>query len=342
MIGALASSRILTMLSVLTFNVWGLPDMLAPMTPARTERMAAICETLKDASERPDGWKVILLQEVWTMEDRETLKHCGYPYSADLDEDTHLGDSGLLILSGYPIEEGSVRRLVFKEGGKITRALIDGEYLANKSGLIARILHPIAGPIWAANTHLISVYDAADDVYRETRQAQFREFLSWARAVSWGEPLLIGGDWNFGPDSDLWRETSDAREGLSQLLPLKGFCTFAPTKIDEDLTSCQFDHLLGSERVRATTARAVFDQFIEVDQERLRVSDHLGWETVFEIQTQGAASDKWWNDLPTALDRSSRHFSGAPAQHGNRERVPMRPLGLGRPGTPDQSHGGTT
>ena len=81
-------------LSVLTYNVWGLPGLLGTDRKARFERLGA---TL-------NAYDVVTLQETFS-DDIELIKaSAGFPYPYRHDNSTLLkGGSGLYTLSKYPI-----------------------------------------------------------------------------------------------------------------------------------------------------------------------------------------------------------------------------------------------
>ena len=145
-----ASKTIL--LSVLTLNIWGLPGgKQLGLAPFKESRVQGICRELKKGQ-----WDAIFLQEAWQKEDRQFLKTCGYPYSLDSNDPRLAIDSGLLILSRYPLHKA--QRLTYPPLDLDASVLEEGEALARKSADLVQMEHPEAGPVWLANTHLVSYY----------------------------------------------------------------------------------------------------------------------------------------------------------------------------------------
>ena len=285
-------------LKVLTLNVWGLPDVgfLVP-SPLRTERMAAICQTLKAEAALPIGqkWEVILLQEAWDAADRATLKNCGYAYSADLEDPLRPLDSGLMILSVYPISNS--KRLTYSNQASGDDALSTGESFAQKSALIVQVQVPGAiAPIWIANTHMISFYnlgtvaDAANDVFLDTRRRQWKQYLSWTADMSEGKPLILGGDFNFGPGSPQWQEMDSSFGGptlWSQMPAGDQTCTLCPPNLMHDHNEGKVDHLIGRNGVTAIEGQTEFTGTFPLPTDptfSVPYTDHLGLSTVFKIQ----------------------------------------------------------
>lgn len=169
----------------LTYNVWGLP-IAAPDTETRIEE---ICKILKTGYYE-EKWDFVFLQEVWMPQSRKTLKQCGFPHSVDEDRSgsfIHHYDSGLMILSRYPIIE-KIRKK-YKSNGSWWNFRLDGEYAAAKSGLFAKIAHP-DGNIWIANTHLVARH--GHEPYVKQREEQFKTLVNWTKEISHELPFILG------------------------------------------------------------------------------------------------------------------------------------------------------
>lgn len=278
----MANAGLAILLHVLTLNIWGLPDVgFHVLAPLRSERVTAICESLKDESRRENGWQIILLQEAWLAEDRKKLKACGYRYSVDLEDPSRLLDSGLLILSRYPI--GKSARLIFS--APPTADFQDGESFARKGAIIASVQHP-AGPIWIANTHLISQYSQTHDTYFETRKRQFLSFYKWATDTVGNEPLILGGDFNFGPGNELWTILEETLLGFSEAAESKLNCTICPPNTMHKENEGKVDHLFASSPFKAVAGSQAFTSPVPISDFSIHVSDHFGWQTTFEVVPQ--------------------------------------------------------
>lgn len=285
-------------LKVLTLNTWALsfpinafmpfPLFEVRIAPDADARMTALCEVLSEGA-KADNWDIVLLQEVWNQRDREKMKACGYPYFADLDQ---LGtfrhfDSGLLILSRFPVED--TKRYVYHENGS-WRHPLNGEYFVRKSGIMAKIVHPLKGPVWVANTHLVARYPQVH--FAEQRAEQLFDFYIWARAQALKLPLVFGGDFNLdllSPHRD-----SDDEDAISFLRVFPDFLRWsendqATSSVDNEWANENaaglIDFIFATQKNFLPIAGGLtfHDTFYESKNQGPRhLSDHYGWNTTFE------------------------------------------------------------
>jgi len=215
-------------LSVLTFNIGAL-------LPHSTKTQASISKFCNDI--KKESYEVLLIQEAWIKSYREQIiEECSFPYFLDMDSKMGLirnydngklrtllakflaltfkylipaygVDSGLLILSKYPLE--NPRRLIFSVSGSEDH-IFDGELAVSKGAIGVFAIHPKLGKIFIANTHLTSNY--FDHQYDENRRVQLAELSSWFREQSRHFPAILGGDFNISPpgkrylnNSSLWK-----------------------------------------------------------------------------------------------------------------------------------------
>lgn len=204
-------------LSMVTYNVHGLPWPMARGRSAAFGQIAAQLRTMRAQGRQPH---VLLLQEAFTADAKAIGAAAGYRYaafgpSADApapavhsagdrrfiaaasrvrgETDGKWTDSGLVIFSDYPI--AAVRRMTYP--------LCAGyDCLANKGVVAVRLKLPGSDrPVFVADTHLnargaAGVPHARAD-YAYARQIDYlRAFL--ARTVPPGAALLVGGDFNVG------------------------------------------------------------------------------------------------------------------------------------------------
>jgi endonuclease/exonuclease/phosphatase family metal-dependent hydrolase len=206
-------------LSVMTYNVKGLPF---PLAQDRRAALAGIGEALRElrlAGRQPD---VIVLQEAFTPEAKAIARRAGYAHVVTgADADTQLEpngagdaflqqaswihgegmgrwlDSGLVILSDLPIVR--VRSMVFPD------TMCAGfDCLAAKGVVIAWVSVPgRERPLAIADTHFNARKAAGVGPERANRafarQARAaRDFIS--ANVDPGDDLVFGGDFNIGKD----------------------------------------------------------------------------------------------------------------------------------------------
>src|SRR5581483_5868628 len=179
---------------VTTFNVWGLPTWL---NRASSDRYARMARELDEQS--PD---VVLLQEVWTKRcfaelsgESNGLGRAWWAASAR-HKGTFLGQNGLLTLSRFPIVGTEVRHfssaglpdsLMHKGALKVTVEIRPGQRYN----------------IW--NVHL------QDGGAQRVRSHQLAELIQWVDQANDGQGAdLVGGDFNFTPDSSPFSQFASA------------------------------------------------------------------------------------------------------------------------------------
>lgn len=272
----MADAGLAIVLHLLTLNIWGIPDLgFQVLAPLKQERVAAICETLRTSSQQAGGWDIVLLQEVWVRKDRETLKNCGYAHAGEAENKNIPLDSGLLILSKYPIEK--VERLIYP-APTVFPVVPDGEALARKSTLLVKIEHPEAGGVWVGNTHLVAQY-ATNDIYQTTRSEQFKMMTRWSLEKAGTDPLILGGDWNFNPESPLWPLVAEKLAGFTESPNAKDFCTVCPPNTMHQTSEGKIDHLFASSHFQVGDGALAFTEPLSINDFQISVSDHFGWQT---------------------------------------------------------------
>lgn len=211
----LASTKPAGTLSVMTWNVHGLPF---PVAYGRADALARIARNLADLRRKGREPDVILLQEAFLPEAKAIASLAGYPYVAIGPNRRRAGpdavftddaswlkgetegnwvDSGLVVMSDFPIER--TRAMAFPAD-----ACAGYDCLAAKGVLIAWVRVPGRDkPLAIADTHLNSRQASGVAVERANaayaRQvAKVRAFV--AREVPERRGLVFGGDFNIGHD----------------------------------------------------------------------------------------------------------------------------------------------
>lgn len=272
-------------LSVLTLNIWGLPGV-GPlgMAPKKKERLQGICQELKRAAASTQGWDIVMLQEVWLQEDRSALASCGYPLAVDLNDSKVWLDSGLLILSKFPVQK--MHRLTYPALPLSPDVLEDGEALVKKSAVLIKIEHPQMGPVWAGNTHLISYYAEGEaDQYQERRKQQFSAFVQWAKERAGDEPLIIGGDWNFGAhNTNLWAEKNRLLPDFVVSSEAAHQSTLSAENTFQEKDQGRVDHLFASSHFQAEGGELAMHRRLKGPEGEFNLSDHFGWTEIYSLQ----------------------------------------------------------
>jgi len=204
-------------LSILSYNIKGLPW---PAASNRSPALRAIGERLQLMRKRGVQPHIVLLQEAFTADAKQIAAQAGYRFVArgpDLairpphpplgaafahnarwdkgERSGNLLDSGLLILSDYPIVE--TRKYAFPEG-----ACAGFDCLASKGVLIAWVEVPgVSVPLAVVDTHLNSrratrVSPARADKAYAWQVRAVRRFLE--REIPADAPVVFGGDFNVG------------------------------------------------------------------------------------------------------------------------------------------------
>ena len=209
-------------LSLMTYNVAGLPWPVASGRPQALSQIAARLAALRRVRRQPH---IVVLQEAFTPAAAAIAQTAGYAHAAfgpdaalrspirpSHGDRRYLQDarwdrgeqwgkqlgSGLIILSDYPIAR--VDRLAFPDF-----ACAGFDCLANKGVVIAHLRVPgQAAPVAVVNTHLNARKAAGVPIARSQRAyarqvALFAGFV--AAHVAPDQALLIGGDMNIGSDA---------------------------------------------------------------------------------------------------------------------------------------------
>ncbi|NDC24916.1 MAG: hypothetical protein EBZ49_12440 [Proteobacteria bacterium] len=277
----------MVLISVLTLNIWGLPGAGSlGLAPFREQRIQGICQELKKAATRPEGWDAVMLQEVWLKRDRRKLSRCGYRYVVDLNLSGKLIDSGLLILSKHPLKEA--HRLTYPALPVGSEVFEDGEALAAKSANLVTMVHPGAGEVVIANTHLVSYYaEGIADKYQRIRLEQFIAFVDWTKKRAGNLPLILGGDFNFGPENrELWDEKNRRLENFVVSKQSEEVTTLSANNSFQEEDQDRVDHLLASPHFESRFGMLAMEKRIGAEGTDINLSDHFGWTEVFEIEAQ--------------------------------------------------------
>lgn len=242
-----------TDISVMSYNVHGLPW---PLTVGRPQALRAIGSRL--AAMRLEGEQphLVLLQEAFTGDAKAIAREAGYPYVVEGptrrdrlasaigegarpfrrayklkgEADGTFEDSGLLLLSDYPIVD--VERMPYQR-----LACAGFDCLANKGAVLVRVSIPgAAQPLTVVDTHMnsrgasgvpLSRADAAYGLQAE----QLHAFV--AEQVAPTAPAIVAGDFNIGKTAYRRAMITGAagvlaggvdalRTALSQGLPVSG------------------------------------------------------------------------------------------------------------------------
>ena len=187
MLGLLAFSKsaradVPVRLTVLTWNVWGVPAITAHLD----ERLAAVPDAA--AALEPD---VIFFQELWEAKRAEDvakrLSARGFAYFTRFESTA--GSTGLAVASKLPLRDPAFRPFAI---GRIPHTVWHLDWLVAK-GLASAVVETPLGPLLLEDTHLQAQYRY--DRYEAERLAQAAEILLMDREHS-DRPLVLAGDFN--------------------------------------------------------------------------------------------------------------------------------------------------
>ncbi len=237
-------------ISVLIYNVWGLPWPLKSNSLDSMQKIGEILGEMRAAGTGPD---IVLLQEAFTMKSQPILELSGYPNivggprrddpSAKLSKEEapdfiegrsfwkgeKLGkwlNSGLAILSNLPIEESSTRP--FRQ-----RACAGFDCMSNKGILLAAIRIPgVPEPIEIFNTHMNSkdasgVPPERSNAAHNFQANEIQDYLS-AEIYDDRRALIAGGDFNTRDDGGRLENIT----GIDHSPIVRFYCTQSEDRCD--------------------------------------------------------------------------------------------------------------
>lgn len=293
-------------LSVLTYNVKGLPWPLASGRPAALARIADRLAAMRRDGRQPH---IVVLQEAFTPEAKAIGQRAGYPFviegpyarsapsaKAAAGRDWHLGetqaaevDSGLVLLSDLPVL--SVERVAFAP-----EDCAGYDCLAAKGVLLVEVQTADRGPVVIATTHL-NCQGASGASVERTTQAFGRQMALVGRLLgrvrARGVPAVIAGDFNQGQRPQriaLLHDALDRIQGHAAKDSLSRWHDADPrdfaqgselTAIRDHARDLQFAFDTRNMRITPTAVDVPFGQ--ETDGEML--SDHMGYTVHYRIGT---------------------------------------------------------
>jgi endonuclease/exonuclease/phosphatase family metal-dependent hydrolase len=306
---ALSRHRAANSLTVMSYNVEGLPAPARFGRAASLDRIAAHLADLRQQGREPD---VVMLQEAFAGPGARIAQEAGYRYvvagpsahavnaapapaaaNRFVAVTSHLKgegdgkwlDSGLRILSDYPITK--VDRLAFP-----TWACAGYDCLANKGALIAWVRIPgSAQPVAFIDTHLNSraasgvPQDRADTAYAYQTVA-LRQFI--AERVPAHAVAFLGGDFNTGRAKVRWHDLGGSPLTQSRNTLLDAFASEHTLAQDdrrdmEAILRRAKDWLFYRGNMRLSVTLTGFEVPFGVRPDGSSLSDHLGYEAHYRV-----------------------------------------------------------
>ena len=313
-------------LSILTYNVHGLPWPVVPERDADIRQMESDLRALRSLHRQPH---IVVLQEAFTDAARALGRDSGYrfaasgpdaglanagragappfdgPFRSKGEEDGHWVDSGLQIFSDYPLSR--IRQIAFGNCAGF-------DCLANKGAVMATIALPGQGAIELVTTHLNSrnASGVPDSRSLAAYRAQVADLAAFVRANrDPALPLVMAGDFN-ASSPDRARALGAAAAPVTRNDAL-GYCL-----VKAGSCRSSFPGMTAAVRLRARDwqfyangsgetilPEAVAMTFGPEANGRL-LSDHIGYSVAYLLAPARLAGDGWRRvlrgraDLPAA------------------------------------------
>ena len=182
-------------ISFLTYNLWG-----APFAKKRKQRFPRAAEKIAEV-----GADIVALEEVFEgclvpNEPKYILRGTQYPYYVEgpmSKKFPRCVDSGLMILSKFPIQERAEVKY---------KSCAGADCFSHKGVVYARIQVPVLGDIDVYATHT-----NASDKHADVRLKQTKQIVDFVRQHSGDgkRPVVFMGDLNAAPDSEEIRMLRD-------------------------------------------------------------------------------------------------------------------------------------
>jgi endonuclease/exonuclease/phosphatase family metal-dependent hydrolase len=273
-------------LTLLTFNVWGLPSWMNHEPKARYAGVASDLERL-----RPD---LVLFQEVWTKAAAAVAPTNGGWLVARAHSANFFRRNGLMVLSRLPISGGKFHPFS-------NAAFPDS--LVRKGALKVTVQAPGGQRLNVWNVHLQS--DAP-----RVRQRQIEQLVAWVRDAEDGQIAdLVGGDFNTTPDSPEFKLLSRA---LGQTAHEVAHLPFSPTYdgLSPDPKMAQtIDYLFIRPRATVNELEAAPAITFTNANPSQRVSDHVALKVALRFHAEAVVAS---NPVTNGLNQHPVAYSSGP------------------------------
>lgn len=279
-----ADANTATTLRVLTYNVKGLPPLLAPgWGNARFEVMA---QRLAERLSKNNGPDVVVMQEVFTEEASAVVPQSTYPYSAagpsrngtDANGDFQkFYSGGLYILSRYPVLEAG--QIHYVNGVCAT-----WDCHANKGIQFVKIGMPgVKEKITIYNTHMQS--GSSHDQVRIEQMDSIAKFILATHKED--ELFIFGGDFNSSPERPSFavlKDTVKAETAGEFCAAHASSCRLMNESTADDVYTKAIDHLFFKGTSKYSIVPLTVERNFKEIYDDKTLSDHLGAEALFSIK----------------------------------------------------------
>ena len=298
----------------MSYNIHGLPWPIARGRPQALRRIGGRLAQMREQGQQPH---IVLLQEAFSADAKSIAKAAEYPFVAagpgrhdrsDMtadgaqkkfafgnnklkgESDGKLEDSGLLVLSDYPILD--VERVPYARF-----ACAGYDCLANKGLVMVRVRIPGASqPLTVIDTHMNSrgasgVSDRRADAAFGWQAKQLRSFVT--DKVKASDPAIVAGDFNIGKTA--YRQSMII--GGGGILPgsqdaLRASLSANPSSADHLATSAIVNHGKDWMFARSGALTKLRLESVAVpfghEPDGKALSDHFGYVAYYQIGDIGA------------------------------------------------------
>ena len=259
---------------VLTYNVKGLPALINPSYDTRRyEDIGRILAKRKELGTAPD---IVLLQESFDEKTADLRAAAKYPYSAQGPSSQKVINSGLFVLSDFPIEAKS--SILYGDADCGT-----WDCFASKGAQAVRVRLPgVPYPLTLINTHTQS-----GTKYEAARSAQLKDLARYVRdSFPSNLASILAGDLNTTPSQATFRQF-EGDTGLTSVgrvcLTEKSGCVVANGTDRQMVLEKSLDHFfIQPGTVLHIKPLVVGRTFAQPVGGRM-LSDHLGYEAIYEL-----------------------------------------------------------
>ena len=250
-------------LTVLTYNVWGIPSWMNKLPRARYARIARELGRL-----HPD---LVLLQEVWTKSAEAVVPTSGGWLVAQAPSLNFFRRNGLVVLSRMPISGGEFHP--FSESSF-------PDSLVRKGALKVTVEAPGGQRLNIWNVHLQA--DAPRVCLR-----QIKQLAAWVRDADDGQTAdLVGGDFNSTPGSPEFKLLSrELGETAHEIAHLPFTATYDGLSVDPKKAQT-IDYLFIRPRIAMNQLEAVPTITFTNANPRERFSDHVALEVALRFHAE--------------------------------------------------------
>ena len=261
-------------IKILSYNVKGLPALINPdWDQNRFGDIGSILGAHRDAGLAPD---IVLLQEAFSNRTPELAQNSRYPFNVVGPSSSKIINSGLSILSEFPIE--------------FHQTLLYGDLdcgtwdcFASKGAEIVRLQLPgVPFLLTIANTHVQS--DRDQEAARGAQLHDFAVFL--ASLVNRDLGLLAGGDFNTTPSQKTYQDfvrATNMKDSGELCLTANSGCSLLGTTTRKTAVDRSLDHIFVANGHKVTMKPISVERTFTKPYKGRMLSDHAGYEAVFEI-----------------------------------------------------------